>query len=88
MPIFSISHFEIKSVNYYGERKDLNLYSLTDEFHLRTDIGNKNLWVVLAAHGGTKKKDIEEALGQRYDLLSQKKYKSLNLYQYRKKGSR
>jgi hypothetical protein len=80
--------FEIESVNYYRERKDLNLYSLTDEFLLRTDIGDKNLWVVLAAHGGTKKKDLEEALGQRYDLLSQKKYKSLNLYRYGKKRAR
>jgi len=62
LPIFSIARFEIKSLNYYGERKDLNLYSLTDEFHLRTDIGNKNLWVVLAAHGGTKKRRISSKL--------------------------
>ena len=80
--------FEIESAFYYKERKDLNVYSLTDEFLLQADIGNKNLWVVLAAHAGTKKEFLEQVLGQRYDLLSQKKYKSLNLYQYRKKGSR
>ncbi|MCH7518411.1 MAG: glycosyltransferase family 39 protein [Candidatus Dadabacteria bacterium] len=80
--------FEIKSAYYYWKRKDLNVYALNDEFLLSTDIGKKNFWFVLGVHANTKKDDIEQVLGQRYDLLLQKKFKSLYLYQYRKKGSR
>jgi hypothetical protein len=82
------SQFEIESAYYYWKRKDLHVYALNDEFLLSTDIGEKNLWVVLGAHARTNKDDIEQGLGLTYDLLLEKKFKSLYLYQYRKRGSR
>jgi len=80
--------FEIESAHYYKKRDDMHLYSLTNEFLLQADIGNKNLWVVLASHRNTEKGRIEQVLKRRYNFLSQKKYKSLNIYKYEKKGSR
>lgn len=80
--------FEIESAYYYLKRKDLHVYALNDKFLLSTDIGKKNLWVVLGAYARTNKDDIEQGLGLTYDLLLEKKFKSLYLYQYRKKGSR
>ncbi|GJM16418.1 MAG: hypothetical protein DHS20C13_17450 [Thermodesulfobacteriota bacterium] len=77
--------FEIESARYYKDRDDLHYYSLNDELISITDIGNKNLWLVLADHARTKRKAIEDAMLQRYDLVDQKKYKLLNLYKYQKK---
>lgn len=77
--------FEIESANYYKKRDDIFLYKLDEEFLLVSDIGNKNLWFVLADHARTDREAFEETLEKKYELLDQKKYKSLNLYQYRKK---
>jgi len=77
--------FEIETANYYKKRDDIFLYKMDEEFLLISDIGNKNLWFVLADHARTDREAFEETLGKKYELLDQKKYKSLNLYQYRKK---
>ena len=82
--------------NYYLERKDLHLNSLTDPFLLGTDISSKNLWAVTRIKNEmveqAKNEMLEQALGENYDLLSQKIFKSwkvdLKLYKYRKKDSR
>lgn len=79
--------FDIESAYYYKEREDLNYNPINDRFLLSADIGNKNLWVVLANHARTKKELFEKAMSEKYEVLDQKKYKSLNLYKYRKKKS-
>ncbi len=86
-------HYLEYVANYYLERKDLHFKSLTDPFLFGTDISSKNLWAVTRI---TDYKDqmlkLEQALGENYDLLSQKIFKSrkldLKLYKYRKKESR
>lgn len=80
--------FVIEPANYYKDRDDLHYYPLNDELISITDIGNKNLWLVIADHARTKKRVLEDAMKQKYDLLDQKKYKSLNLYKYQKKQVR
>ena len=44
-----------------------------------------NQGFLLADHARTDREAFEDALGNKYELLDQKKYKSLNLYQYKKK---
>lgn len=77
--------FEIESANYYKNRDDVYLYSMNEEFILITDIGNKDLWFVLANHARTDREAFEQTLGEKYQLLGEKEFKSLNLYHYRKR---
>ncbi len=44
-----------------------------------------NQGFLLADHARTDREAFEEALAKKYELLDHKKYKSLNLYQDRKK---
>lgn len=77
--------FEIDSAQYYKDREDLHYLTLTDDLFLVSDIGRKNLWLVMADHSRVKKEAIEDDMSRRYELEDEKKFKSLNLYKYRKK---
>lgn len=77
--------FEIESANYYKKRDDVHYLAMSDELIIVADIGNKNLWLVLADHAQTQKQAFEKVMNERYKLVDQKKYKSLNLYKYHKK---
>ena len=78
--------FEIQSAIYYQNRGDIHIYPLQGEFLLQTDIGYKDLWFVLADHARSNKEGLEKTLGDKYELVDEKRYKSLNLYQYKEKN--
>ena len=79
--------FEIESANYYKKRDDVHYLKMSDDLLFMADIGNKNLWLVLADHARTEREALEDAMRQRYKLVDQKKYKLLNLYKYRKNNA-
>lgn len=80
--------FEIETANYYRQRDDIHYLKMSDDLLFIADIGNKNLWLVLADHARTEREALEDAMRQRYKLVDQQKYKSLNLYKYRKNKSK
>lgn len=80
--------FEIESANYYKKRDNVHYLAMSDELIIVSDIGNKNLWFILADHAFTRRKAFEKVMNERYKLVDQKKYKSLNLYKYRKNNSK
>lgn len=76
--------FELDTAYYYKSRDDMHYYPMNEEFAM-ADIGNKNLWLVLAKHARTQIELFEKVMGEKYDLLQEKEFKSIKLYKYRKK---
>lgn len=74
------------TAEYYSHRKDLRIIPMKDKFPSIEDLGDKNVWFVIHAHPLNRER-TREGLGGRYDLISEKHFVKLDLFQFRKKGN-
>ena len=72
------------SAEYYSHRKDLKIIPMRDKFPSLDNLGDKSVWFILHAHPLNRER-TREGLSGRYDLISEKHFVKLDLFQLREK---